>query len=470
MLKSRRTNISMQPPDNTSLSHERRKSHRVPVVRRAIVHANEPKAPIPEGRIADMSATGLQLHTAAPLFPGSVIDLEIYAGGVIGVDPPDTLRATIVRVRPGEDGGYIAGCAYAPIGDVVNQPVDRLSESPPRMRVTTAANNSIPKRHERDYRWLAALCLLLFLFAGTLLTVLSASIALPDVFGYTSDPVEERYVSSAADNPVTDVGAPAEATDPGNLDIVDFGLPEDVGGLLEAGMAAMLDAEFDIAALAFHLAVSNDSATEGEQAQADIGFAIANVALGQEGAADRAIERVLRHNKPIPPVWRDAAARLDTLIELGSRGGITQLMFAAGFTTGPPIVGALASDEFQIVVDRRGYTLSVIKAGEVVAVYPVGLGHGATTPAGNFTIANRIENPDWFNRGDVIPAGDPRNPLGGSWMGLADDRGPTPIGIHPTSEPKSIGANQSAGCIRMRPGDAEALFAVCRVGAPVTIR
>ena len=54
-------------------------------------------------------------------------------------------------------------------------------------------------------------------------------------------------------------------------------------------------------------------------------------------------------------------------------------------------------------------------------------------------------------------------------MGLGDKQGPTPIGIHPTEDAASIGGNQSLGCIRMRPKDAESLFDYVREGTPVTV-
>lgn len=127
------------------------------------------------------------------------------------------------------------------------------------------------------------------------------------------------------------------------------------------------------------------------------------------------------------------------------------------------------SPRLRLEIDPAAYTLTVFADARAIHVFPVGLGRDKTTPTGDFTIANKIPAPDWHHRGKTIPAGDPRNPLGDYWMGLGDERGPTPYGLHPTDESEAIGGNLSRGCIRMRPEDAAALFALVPVGTPVRI-
>ena len=120
-------------------------------------------------------------------------------------------------------------------------------------------------------------------------------------------------------------------------------------------------------------------------------------------------------------------------------------------------------------VDTGRYLLHIIENGSVVKSFPVGLGRNGTTPLGDFEIANKITDPAWYNRGEVVPTGDPRNPLGKRWMGLGEDGKATSYGIHPTSEPESIRKNASQGCVRMRPSDAEEVFQRCPIGTPVRI-
>jgi len=116
------------------------------------------------------------------------------------------------------------------------------------------------------------------------------------------------------------------------------------------------------------------------------------------------------------------------------------------------------------------YVLRVYEGERLHAAFPIGTGGLELSPLGTFTIANRITDPDWYNRGTVVPAGDPENPLGSRWMGLARNGEAIPYGIHGTNEPASIGLPESRGCIRMYPSDIERLFGWCTPGTMVFIR
>lgn len=120
-------------------------------------------------------------------------------------------------------------------------------------------------------------------------------------------------------------------------------------------------------------------------------------------------------------------------------------------------------------VDRRAFRMRVYTDGRLAAEFPVGVGRDNSTPLGEFTIANKIAKPAWYHRGETVPYGDPRNPLGESWMGFACDGVPMSYGIHPTNDPASIGAATGAGCVRLRPEDAASLFRLCPRGATVRI-
>lgn len=122
-----------------------------------------------------------------------------------------------------------------------------------------------------------------------------------------------------------------------------------------------------------------------------------------------------------------------------------------------------------IVVKLDEYLMQVKRHGAILAEFPVGIGMDGRTPRGNFTIANKLEQPTWYNKGQGVPPSDPRNPLGAYWMGLGTEGRATSYGIHPTNAPESIGRSQSRGCIRMRPEDAALVFQWCEVGTPVTI-
>jgi lipoprotein-anchoring transpeptidase ErfK/SrfK len=120
----------------------------------------------------------------------------------------------------------------------------------------------------------------------------------------------------------------------------------------------------------------------------------------------------------------------------------------------------------QIVVSLPDRKLALIEDGQVTKIYPVAVGKESTpSPTGTFTIANRVTNPTYYHKGQVIPQG-PQNPIGTRWIGL-DQKG---YGIHGTNAPRSIGKAASHGCIRMAKKDLEELFEILRTGDVVEIR
>lgn len=121
---------------------------------------------------------------------------------------------------------------------------------------------------------------------------------------------------------------------------------------------------------------------------------------------------------------------------------------------------------FGAIVDLKKFELTVHAHGWYVRRYRIGIGKDHSTPTGDFTVQNKLENPKWFNPdGGVIEADDPTNPLGEFWLGLGNH-----IGIHGTIDPGSIGKAQSRGCIHMNDRDIAEVFNLLSVGSPVKIR
>jgi lipoprotein-anchoring transpeptidase ErfK/SrfK len=127
-----------------------------------------------------------------------------------------------------------------------------------------------------------------------------------------------------------------------------------------------------------------------------------------------------------------------------------------------------------ILVDRNRFTLRLFKGLKLKKTYNVAVGQiGLETPAGLYHVQNKAVDPAWHVpnsawagslAGQVIPAGDPGNPIKARWMGIFDG-----AGIHGTSEDGSIGSAASHGCIRMHIPDVEELYDQVEVGAPVYI-
>jgi len=127
-----------------------------------------------------------------------------------------------------------------------------------------------------------------------------------------------------------------------------------------------------------------------------------------------------------------------------------------------------------LIVNRGAFTLSLYKSLKLAKTYRIAVGQaGMDTPAGQYTIQNKAENPawnvpdsDWAGElaGQVIPPDDPRNPLEARWMGIYDG-----VGVHGTDAIDSIGTAASHGCIRMIPSDVIELYDQVPVGAPIYI-
>jgi lipoprotein-anchoring transpeptidase ErfK/SrfK len=144
---------------------------------------------------------------------------------------------------------------------------------------------------------------------------------------------------------------------------------------------------------------------------------------------------------------------------------------SAALQTVAPAISATNSEILQVAVRRVVISLpdrklALIKNGQLVKIYRVAVGKPSTpSPTGEFKIVNRVTNPTYYHKGQVIPAGK-SNPVGTRWMGLSAKS----YGIHGTNQPSSIGKAASTGCIRMSQRDLEELFTLVEVGDAVEIR
>jgi lipoprotein-anchoring transpeptidase ErfK/SrfK len=119
----------------------------------------------------------------------------------------------------------------------------------------------------------------------------------------------------------------------------------------------------------------------------------------------------------------------------------------------------------RIVVSLPDHKLAVLESDRPIRIYPTAVGAAVSpSPAGSFTIVQRISHPTWYGKGRIVPPG-AANPLGTRWLGLSVKG----YGIHGTNQPASIGRNASHGCIRMRNRDVEELFEMVAVGDSVEL-
>lgn len=194
---------------------------------------------------------------------------------------------------------------------------------------------------------------------------------------------------------------------------------------------------------------------------------------------------------PLPPVvGKERSVQVnagDNLYELGLVYGLAIEHFA--FANRLPVQLSVATSRELTIPSRRILPTSPPADGLVVNLpergvflfrggvfekfYPVAIGQPGrfATPTGQFKLISLVKDPNWMppewaglGKDTIVPAG-PDNPLGDRWMGLSMPG----LGLHSTTQPASIGAAESHGCMRMYPQMARELFDKLEVGYPVRI-
>ncbi|MDP6106824.1 MAG: L,D-transpeptidase family protein, partial [Candidatus Brocadiia bacterium] len=124
----------------------------------------------------------------------------------------------------------------------------------------------------------------------------------------------------------------------------------------------------------------------------------------------------------------------------------------------------------QVLVDKSEFLLALFIDGHFIKQYPIGHGKDNKTPTGDFIIETAEINPPWTRPdGKVIKHGEKGHLIGDRWLGFKDKPGATGLGIHGTTESKSIGTLCSNGCIRMHNKDVIELFDLLTRGTRVRI-
>lgn len=118
-----------------------------------------------------------------------------------------------------------------------------------------------------------------------------------------------------------------------------------------------------------------------------------------------------------------------------------------------------------------------VPLGAMVAMFPTTPGQEKFVHRGEWAIRNCVELPEWLydkslletgipgSKAIQIPPG-PNSPVGVLWAGLTKSG----IGIHGSSNPRTIGREQSAGCYRLSNWDAARFSGYARPGSRVIVR
>jgi hypothetical protein len=114
-------------------------------------------------------------------------------------------------------------------------------------------------------------------------------------------------------------------------------------------------------------------------------------------------------------------------------------------------------------LDKRELTLMV--QNRYAGRFPIGVGRDQPKLDGNYTVRDKTFNPTYYGPdGVTVNPNDPKNPLGGAWIGLTDR-----IGIHGTSDPRGVGRDDNRGTICVSDRDLQDLYGILSVGSRVMI-
>lgn len=121
--------------------------------------------------------------------------------------------------------------------------------------------------------------------------------------------------------------------------------------------------------------------------------------------------------------------------------------------------------KFSILVEKSRNMLTLMKDGEVFKIYTVSTGKDNCTPVGTFKVEEKMVKPVWYKVGAAVAPDSDEYELGTRWMGISAKG----YGIHGTKNEKTIGCQETAGCVRMKNAEAEELFDIVPSGAEVKI-
>lgn len=140
-----------------------------------------------------------------------------------------------------------------------------------------------------------------------------------------------------------------------------------------------------------------------------------------------------------------------------------------------------------VVIEPANHFLYFVEGDGRATRYGVGVGREGFVWAGEASIKNKQEWPDWYPPKEMIERrpdlkarmvklqsgegmhGGPSNPLGARAMYLWQGDKDTLFRIHGTNEPWTIGHSESSGCIRMINQDAIDLYNKAQPGARVVV-
>ncbi len=484
-------------------SQDRRSSERVETKRDVLFSDYEATGPIRVGLAVDMSAGGFRITTRHPETLGTEIQIELQPkpddqNGVV------LFRGRIVHIEEMDDGQYAMGirllqraplraagpsrgllplAAKAAASDAEGdrsqpRPVAARGESDSSTPRRVVFSKIEPRKRKRR-KWLpwgTVLFLFIVLCAMLLKAIPDDDTRFPrSLFG-------AKFVGAVSNieqdvEPRLEGRSGAGRSNSGlsgeelrSVDAYAWNARDGIDALLLRAQAALGQGDLEDAEALFKKLEAHPEALLIHRFASLLGYAETAASRGERSLARSMVRRAQKLGANVPQAWQNEAKDLESKLNEGPAVAFRAVPMDSMIVMNGATQGREAAGPLRIEVNVSEYLLTVLKGGEVLRSFPIGLGAGGSTPMGTFRIANKISDPDWYRRGVVVPAGAEGNPLGASWMGLGDGTSASSYGIHPTADAGSIGQSQSQGCVRMRPEDAEALFRLVPIGTQVVIR
>jgi len=486
----------------------RRTSERIQTHHHVVFSDYRALGPLRTGTAVDRSSGGLRIITPHPEPLGTTLQIELRAspdsgavllleGRVVHITPVDkgqhamgirlihpTLR-TQTPLPTRERRVLVATVAASTAASQMKSPTTVVAAigMPPDMDMSEAVTFRRVEDGGRPGSWLALIAILALVVILILLVVealrreqrISAlewfrDLNVSGMFAQERTNTTPEDAATAIDN---EIALSADSLDVGLLASLTRGgepAPVSLASVAPAvGVPAMLESPADAAIQpGIPETLRGASPLSLEQFSAMLDYADRAAARGEAGLARAVVRRAMNRAGALPAAWRDLGAEYQARLgAAGDNGAPHPLSTEIELDT--PGTAKGAPNSLRLDVDTGDHMLRVWRGDQMLAEFPVGLGRDGATPHGDFRIGAKARNPDWYHEGRIVPAGDPGNPIGDQWLALQQNGARTGIGIHPTAQPESIGANHSLGCVRMRPEDAEALYRLAPVGTTVSI-
>ena len=120
---------------------------------------------------------------------------------------------------------------------------------------------------------------------------------------------------------------------------------------------------------------------------------------------------------------------------------------------------------FEAIVHLDRHELTLMVQNRYAGRFAIGVGRDQPKLDGNYTVREKTLNPTYYGPdGVTLNPSDPKNPLGGAWLGLTDR-----IGIHGTNDPQTVGRDDNRGTICVGNRDVQDLYGILSVGSRVTV-